>query len=117
MTYNTIEERLSKLRAKLRGKQIGSKEPYSNGLTKAQQRAIKIDRMYLNDPYCSICRNPFKNNRDMHLDHDHRTEEDRGLLCHNCNVGLGNFKDRIDYLYQAIDYLKQHANKFTLIDN
>jgi hypothetical protein len=30
----------------------------------------------------------------------------RGLLCHNCNLGLGNFKDSINLLQTAIDYLK-----------
>ena len=38
-----------------------------------------------------------------------RTEEQkkmRGLLCHNCNVGLGRAKDSSVILQSAIDYLK-----------
>ena len=32
----------------------------------------------------------------------------RGILCFNCNVGLGNFKDSIQFLYNAIHYLEQN---------
>jgi hypothetical protein len=31
----------------------------------------------------------------------------RGVLCHSCNVALGNFKDRVDLLEAAIAYLKR----------
>lgn len=29
----------------------------------------------------------------------------RGLLCKNCNIGLGNFKDQVTSLARAIVYL------------
>lgn len=40
------------------------------------------------------------------VDHDHRTNHVRGLLCHNCNRALGLFKDGIYNLKKAIDYLE-----------
>lgn len=40
------------------------------------------------------------------LDHNHDTNQFRGWLCHNCNMGIGAFKDNIDILYKAIEYLK-----------
>ncbi len=45
--------------------------------------------------------------RKLHIDHCHNTGKIRGLLCHNCNLGLGLFKDNIDVLGKAIKYLKQ----------
>jgi hypothetical protein len=51
---------------------------------------------------CAICGadNP------EHVDHDHKTGHIRGLLCFNCNGGLGQFRDNVDYLTSAITYLK-----------
>ena len=54
------------------------------------------------DYKCMIC----KQIKKLSVDHNHKTGQIRGLLCHNCNVGLGNFKDNCDYLKTAIEYLK-----------
>lgn len=36
------------------------------------------------------------------------TNKVRGLLCHNCNVSLGHFKDSTDILKNAIYYLEKN---------
>jgi hypothetical protein len=56
---------------------------------------------------CAICFKP--NPEDYHgfcVDHDHVTGQVRGLLCHNCNAGLGHFYDNISYLLSAASYIK-----------
>lgn len=45
--------------------------------------------------------------RGMHLDHDHRTGEFRGWLCHHCNVGIGNLGDSMAGLQMAMKYLRR----------
>lgn len=39
------------------------------------------------------------------LDHNHITGNIRGLLCNACNKGLGLFKDSVELLNKAKDYL------------
>jgi hypothetical protein len=31
------------------------------------------------------------------------------VLCHNCNVALGNFKDNSEILQAAIEYLNKYS--------
>lgn len=51
---------------------------------------------------CAVCRE-----RDPgHVDHDHVFGHVRGMTCFNCNGGLGQFRDRIDLLRNAINYLE-----------
>jgi Autographiviridae endonuclease VII len=53
---------------------------------------------------CAICKNTTPKRR-LCVDHDHRTQEIRGLLCTACNRGLGFFQDEPEILKAAIRYL------------
>lgn len=41
------------------------------------------------------------------VDHDHKTQQIRGLLCHKCNLMLGCSEDSIETLSAAVDYLNE----------
>jgi len=55
---------------------------------------------------CKICKEKLLNNKDIHLDHCHNSNIIRGILCNYCNVGLGMFKDNINLLLNAAEYLQ-----------
>lgn len=57
---------------------------------------------------CAICGKKNKSGRAIAIDHNHKTNTVRGLLCHNCNVALGMFEDDIKLLKKAITYLQKH---------
>lgn len=59
---------------------------------------------------CKVCQEILNGDRYEHIDHNHLTKQVRGILCHNCNVGLGHFKDRVDLLERAIKYLREGEN-------
>lgn len=57
---------------------------------------------------CWICgKAPEEIGKRLSVDHDHSTGKIRGLLCVNCNIGLGNFRDDPRLLTRAIEYLTQ----------
>ncbi len=61
---------------------------------------------------CAICESKETRKRKgmivrLSIDHNHTTGEIRGLLCHNCNVGLGHFLDNVEFLLKAIRYIKE----------
>ena len=58
---------------------------------------------------CAICgKHEDVQKKALSLDHNHKTNHIRGLLCNNCNAGLGYFGDDIEKLINAIRYLNKH---------
>lgn len=58
---------------------------------------------------CAICgefRRP--DQRVLVVDHNHDTGKIRGLLCHPCNMGIGQLKDSLDVLRKAVLYLEEN---------
>jgi len=55
---------------------------------------------------CAICNAPHLVNKKFAVDHNHETGIIRGLLCSNCNAGLGMFKDSMTLLADAVFYLR-----------
>ena len=52
---------------------------------------------------CGIC-GAGRKSRNLDRDHDHRTGEARGLLCHRCNRALPNWMT-VEWLSAAMIYL------------
>jgi hypothetical protein len=58
------------------------------------------------DKRCAICQIEIPFNG--HMDHDHLTLKLRGMLCRNCNPGLGQFKHNPILLRAAADYIERY---------
>jgi hypothetical protein len=55
---------------------------------------------------CFECPALHKCPKRMHIDHDHKTDDVRGLLCSRCNQGIGYLKDSSIILRNAAGYLE-----------
>lgn len=81
------------------------------GITLAQ-----FNTMFLaQDCKCKICRTELeqfseKGSKRPVVDHCHTTGEVRGILCGECNRGLGLFQDKIELVREAMMYLSETQN-------
>jgi hypothetical protein len=77
------------------------------GVTSAIVDALLKEQDYR----CAICgtKDEGRGYGYLHVDHNHATNEIRGMLCFDCNTGIGKFKDDPALLSKAIDYLKPKA--------
>ena len=72
------------------------------------------------DGVCAVCRKPetatrYGKLKHLAVDHNHGTGEVRGLLCAECNTGLGKFGDDPALLRGAADYLDTHNAKHEVV--
>lgn len=72
------------------------------------QRARTYGNLDKKPLQCGICGVIFLTGVKPVVDHSHVTGRFRDFLCGNCNKGLGFFKDSIEKLQKAIEYLTKH---------
>ena len=117
------------LRARKKGEFFCSKKCYiehmkKNSMTKEQKKKKEVlyqkkskyglnenDYTHMFDVQnnrCAICDSEFTENLKGFVDHCHKTNKIRGLLCTKCNSLLGMANDNIEILLKAIEYLKKY---------
>lgn len=88
--------------AKERSRKSALKNKY--GLTQED-----FQRLYESqDGKCAICLKLVGGTK-INVDHCHKTGKVRGLLCWNCNIAIGYFKDNTNNLKNALKYLEMRG--------
>jgi hypothetical protein len=115
--YLTIEQVYTRRSAKAVNDSYACKRCCIQRNRKKNYQGIETEQDYLNlleshNHVCAICKkkslklsNNSKTFKSLSVDHCHKTNKVRGLLCDHCNQGIGHFFDNIDLLQAAIDYL------------
>lgn len=76
---------------------------YMYGMTAEQWQTMWDAQLHL----CALCkRNPVR------PETDHKGNVVRGILCTNCNTGLGKFQDNPELLRRAADYIEGKITSF-----
>ncbi len=81
-------------------------------------RRVKYERGQLlqkQGALCAICDVPDSQSK-LSIDHNHKTQEIRGLLCHDCNTGIALFDESTKYLQRAIAYLQGDQDDYNGIN-
>ncbi|MDG4532742.1 endonuclease domain-containing protein [Streptomyces sp. AV19] len=77
------------------------------GITEAERDEMIASQMGT----CAICLAA----PAVHVDHCHDTGKVRGVLCFNCNSGIGKLRDDLGILRRAVAYLEGNVWKPTLV--
>ncbi len=79
---------------------------YKYKITLEERNTIEVKQ----NSKCAICGvHSSKEIRGLFIDHNHKTNQVRGLLCNSCNRGIGYFRDDKDIVEKARIYLHEHS--------
>jgi recombination endonuclease VII len=86
------------------------KVTYSPNMRKKEEFREFIAALFVKqEGKCRICQSCI--GFDFHIDHDHVSGYVRGLLCRDCNLGLGHFHDDMVALGRAAQYLRSAGRR------
>ena len=57
---------------------------------------------------CAICGRDWAEGERFHIDHCHNSKKVRGILCHQCNCGIGMLRDSSELCLKGALYLEEH---------
>ena len=86
-------------------------KPYSK-LTSGDKTRIRTKLIIQQDGKCAICGTAEKRlSKKLCIDHNHKTDKIRSLLCSKCNTMLGFALEDVDILASGIEYLEKHRQE------
>lgn len=112
-------DRVKELNRQWHAANVGHRAEYNRDYYRRAKRSMHLNKKFglTEDQYdtmliaqnnhCATCLEPDRSNKRLAVDHCHKTGKIRGLLCANCNRGIGLFEDDPELMQKAIDYLKR----------
>jgi len=116
------QENAEEYKAKLRADRKVNPDKYRSydlkkkyGITlEDKQKMLKSQGGRCANPGCRTSE-PGGRFNDWHVDHNHLTNQVRGILCASCNLTLGNAKEDRSRLIGLAEYLQQYEEKSTQV--
>ena len=113
-TVTYTEEQKERRRASQRRRYAANPRAAQSGVLKSKYGITLDDYDALlasQNGVCAICLKKQSTERRLSVDHDHTTGRVRGILCKDCNTGIGHLRDSITILESAIQYLRLRGDE------
>lgn len=109
----TAERKLKRNKRNLRNKMSEKRRDYHRNYAMKKKYGISLEQFHKmlldQNGKCAICdKDHDKCQNGLYVDHNHETKKVRKLLCKECNVGLGFFMEKVEFMQNAINYLNEH---------
>lgn len=103
----TNEDNLKRYHSNDATKKAHNKASYNHRIKSYGMTIEEYEQMYKKqEGKCACCE--VTPDRQLNIDHCHKTGKIRALLCHNCNTAIGHAKESIEVLNKLIKYLQRH---------
>lgn len=107
-------EYIKEWRTKLKENHPQKYRDYNRNNNLKRSRGITLDKYNImlkeQNEKCAICKSSTNGNWDnFFVDHDHKTNKNRGLLCSRCNFALGYIEEDLERIERAKIYLRKHC--------
>lgn len=122
-TKNWVSKNPDKCK-KIQDKYAKTKKAYSTKRNNALKNKYGItlddyNKMFsIQNGSCKLCNKTHKNNKPLHVDHCHKTNKVRGLLCFSCNWYMSNIDNDPDILFRLWAYYNSEGivdlNNYTI---
>jgi hypothetical protein len=97
--YHSLCNNCKLIASNLYFKELGKYKRY--GVTKEEYDLLAEKQNHS----CAICKS---NTKKLYIDHNHKTNKIRGLLCRECNSALGFLKDDKQIIANAMQYIGEN---------